>query len=159
MADWQAIKSEYITTSTSYRKLANKYGVDYKSVAMHGKAEGWPELRNQHTTKIATEILSADADKRVSRAIRLNNAADMLLEKVTERIRSSDPMGVDTQEFKHISAVLRDIKDIQGIISDRDAEEQDARIAKLRRDTQGDDDSSREITVRLQGAELDDYGG
>ena len=27
MADWQAIKTEYITTDTSYRKLAQKYGV------------------------------------------------------------------------------------------------------------------------------------
>ena len=27
MADWQAIKAEYITTDTSYRKLAKKYDV------------------------------------------------------------------------------------------------------------------------------------
>ena len=32
MADWQAIKTEYITTDTSYRKLAQKHGVSYQAI-------------------------------------------------------------------------------------------------------------------------------
>ena len=37
MADWQAIKTEYITTDTSYRKLAEKYGVSRVQIGTVGK--------------------------------------------------------------------------------------------------------------------------
>lgn len=46
MADWEKIKAEYITNAnTSYRKLAEKYGVHYKTISSKGKDEGWAELR------------------------------------------------------------------------------------------------------------------
>ena len=32
MADWQAIKTEYITTDTSYRKLSQKYDIGYQAI-------------------------------------------------------------------------------------------------------------------------------
>ena len=41
MADWNAIKTEYITTDTSYRKLGEKYEINYKVIADRGKAEKW----------------------------------------------------------------------------------------------------------------------
>ena len=48
MADWQAIKTEYITTQTSYRKLAQKYGVSRVQIGNVGRDEKWVELRRQH---------------------------------------------------------------------------------------------------------------
>ena len=36
MADWQAIKTEYITTDTSYRKLAQKYGISHVQIGNVG---------------------------------------------------------------------------------------------------------------------------
>ena len=45
MEDWLKIKTEYITTDTSYRKLAEKYGVHYQTICSRSKAEGWVLLR------------------------------------------------------------------------------------------------------------------
>ena len=56
MADWQAIKTEYITTDTSYRKLAQKYGVHYNAVANRAKQEGWISQRNQFCDRTVTKL-------------------------------------------------------------------------------------------------------
>lgn len=40
MADWSKIKTEYITTDTSYRKLAEKYGINKDTIYAKAKKEG-----------------------------------------------------------------------------------------------------------------------
>lgn len=55
MADWQAIKTEYVTTTTSYRKLAQKYGVHYNAIANKAKQEGWISQRNQFCDNTVTK--------------------------------------------------------------------------------------------------------
>jgi hypothetical protein len=40
--DWASIKTEYITTDTSYRKLAQKYGVNHTIlVTVRRMRSGW----------------------------------------------------------------------------------------------------------------------
>ena len=57
MADWQAIKTEYITTDTSYRKLAQKYDVHYQAICQRSKAEGWIAQREQYRNDTITDII------------------------------------------------------------------------------------------------------
>ena len=61
MEDWLKIKTEYITTDTSYRKLAQKYGVNYSVIGARARAEGWVEERTQfiHKTHTKTPIKNA----------------------------------------------------------------------------------------------------
>lgn len=141
MADWQKIKTEYLTASTkpSYRKLAEKYGLDKNTIWKKVKDEGWDEQRRRHIDNVETKILVSDTKQKVSRAEKLNEAADMLLENVMGLMRSRSPEEMDTQEMKHISGVLKDVKEILMIKSKKDLEEQDARIAKLRREAEKDE--------------------
>lgn len=90
MADWQTIKTEYITTDTSYRKLAQKYGVSYVQIGNVGKEENWVELRKRHLDEVLTKTLASDTQKKVDRAKRLRDAADRLLEKVERAIDELD---------------------------------------------------------------------
>lgn len=139
MADWQAIKTEYITTNTSYRKLAQKYGVNYRTICVRSQQEHWIEQKEQHTNKTTTKILNAIGRQQVSRAERLQSVADKLLSKVEDLLDVDTELPMDTQSMKHISGVLKDIKEIQMIKSQKDLEEQDARIAKLRREAEKDE--------------------
>ena len=41
MADWNKIKTEYLTSDTSYRKLAQKYGVNAITKAKKVRKEVW----------------------------------------------------------------------------------------------------------------------
>ena len=59
MADWQAIKTEYITTQTSYRKLAQKYGVSRVQIGNVGRDEKWVELRRQHLDNTVAKTVAA----------------------------------------------------------------------------------------------------
>ena len=139
MADWKKIKTEYITTDTSYRKLAQKYGVNYRTICVRSQQEGWIEQREQHTNKTTTKIINAIGRQQVSRAERLQSVADKLLVKVESLLDEDSELLVDTQSMKHISGVLKDIKEIQMIRSDADMREQEARIAKLRKEAEKDE--------------------
>ena len=147
MANWNKIKTEYITTDTSYRKLAEKYGVHYNAIANRSKQEGWISQRNQHCDKTMTKTLDAISDKQVDRAANLISVSDILLAKVKSLLETNAEVLADTQSMKHISGVLKDIKEIQMIRSDADLREQEARIAKLRREAEREEDTNTEVTI------------
>ena len=147
MANWQDIKTEYLTTKTSFRKLADKYGLNKDTIWKKAKDEGWEDLRRQHIDRTQTKILEADTKQKVSRAEKLNEAADMLLGRVMALLSSGDPLDMDTQGMKHISGVLKDVKEIYMVKSQKDLEEQDARIAKLRREAEKEEDTNTEVTI------------
>lgn len=137
--DWAKIKTEYVTDpNATYRELSQKYGVHYTNIAKKAKKEDWQQLRQQHINNVQTKAQTAVERKQVRRASRIDEAADMLLDKVMEFMAMSEDMSVNTQSMKHISGVLKDIKEIKGIKSDADIQEQEARIAKLRREAEKD---------------------
>ena len=139
MANWQKIKTEYITTDTSYRKLGEKYGIHYKVISERGKAEKWVELRSQHRDKTLTNALDAISKKKVDREARIQEVADKLLDATESLIEMSVIGGTSTlcsQSLKHLSGVLKDIRDIHMIRSEADMREQEARIKKLRREAE-----------------------
>lgn len=147
MADWQAIKTEYITTKTSFRKLADKHGVHKDTIWQKAKDEDWQELRRQHIDTIQTKLLGADAEQKASQAKKLNEAADKLLWIAVAHMEGRNPLEIGAQEMKHISGVLKDVKDILMIKAPKDLEEQDARIAKLRREAEREEDTNTEVTI------------
>ena len=136
MADWQAIKTEYITTDTSYRKLAQKYGIDSAVIGRRAKNEEWVKLRQQHIDKTQTKTLNAISRKQADRAANLIAVSDLLLGKVKSLLEMDSDLLIDPQSMKHISGVLKDLKEIQMIRSEADLREQEARIEKLRREAE-----------------------
>ena len=151
MADWQKIKTEYITTDTSYRKLAQKYGLDQATIAQRGKKEDWVSIRKQKASETQAKIINAVEDRKVDRAAKLLDVADLLMEKVRQRIEAVDALEMGSQEFRHLSSTIKDLKEIQMIRSDADMREQEARIANLRKQAEGDDPGNKEIKVTMAG--------
>ena len=96
MADWQAIKTEYITTQTSYRKLAQKHGVSYQAICHRSKDEGWITLREQHTNKTVSKAIDKISSKKADKMARIDDLADKLLEKLEQAITE-----LDLQLYKH----------------------------------------------------------
>lgn len=156
--DWNAIKTEYITTDTSYRKLAQKHGVHYNAIANRAKQEGWISQRNQYCDSTVTKTVDAISNSQVDRATKLLSASDRLLEKAVEYMDRMEFTGFrDTQSMKHLSGVLKDLKEIYMVRSEADLREQEARIASLNR--QADKDSaSRDVVVEMS-EEVDALSG
>ena len=152
MADWQKIKTEYITTDTSYRKLAQKHGVGYSVIGEKARLEGWVEQREQFRNETLTKTMNTISNKQVDRAAKLISVADLLLDKVKRLVESDSEVLIDTQNLKHISGVLKDIKEVQMIRSDADMREQEARIANLRKQAE-QEESSKDVTINIAGGD------
>ena len=147
MADWPEIKTEYITTKTSFRKLAEKYNLHKDTIWKKAKEEGWEDLRRQHIDDTQTKILNADTEQKVDRAVRLMTVADKLLEKV-EQYMDTD-MIITAAALKNLSDALKNIKETQMVRTAEDIEEQKARIAKLRKEAEKEDQENKEIKVTM----------
>ena len=156
MADWQAIKTEYITTDTSYRKLAQKYGIDSAVIGRRAKNEEWVKLRQQHIDKTHTKTMNAIANKQADRAAKLIGVSDILLDKVKALLEDDEALLADTSIMKDVSVILKNLKDIQMIRSDADRREQEARIDKLRKEAKEDSNNKEPIKV-IMGDGLDKY--
>lgn len=158
MADWQAIKTEYITTDTSYRKLAQKYGVNATNIAKKASKEKWVEERNKNASKTLSKTLNAISTKQADRAARLQTVADKLLTKVERLVDEGEELLTDTSTMRDIARVLKDIKDIQMIRSDADLREQEARIDKLRKEAMSDEGDKQQTVTVIMGDGADKYG-
>jgi hypothetical protein len=152
--DWTQIKTEYITDSnSSYRKLAQKHGVPFSTLKRRAKDEEWTRLREQAEHEVTTKTINKDIDKKVDRATRLMNVTDKLLIKIEEAVEELSTEGIDRSTLRQISGALKDIKDIQGIKSDRDIREQEARIRNLEKAAADDGKTPSSITITIEGAE------
>ena len=149
-ADWAKIKTEYISASkkVSYRKLAKKYGVPESSLFAKASEEQWVEQREQFQSKTIAKSLDAISNATADRAVALMEAADLLLERTISGITAYRELPATAA--KNYSDALKNIKEIHMIRSTEDIEEQQARIAKLKKEVQ-DEDKSKAITVVLEG--------
>lgn len=153
MADWKKIEAEYITTETSYRKLAQKYGLNQATIAQKAKAEDWVSKRKQHASATQAEILGRDMEGKVDRAMKLCNAADVLLEKIVAGMNKGD--SIAPTAAKNYSDAMKNIKDILMIRSAEDIEEQKARISKLQKEAEKTDRNDG-FTITFEG-DIDSY--
>ena len=142
--DWKKIKAEYIAGGTSYRKLAEKHGVSFNTLKTHAVEEQWHKLRQQKDKKATTKIVETLSDKDADRAVDIIDVADKLLLKLSDLM---DNMVIDTQSFKQLTSALKDLKDIKGYKSAIDLKEQEARIKKLQKEAEEEDNGTTEIKV------------
>lgn len=156
MADWQAIKTEYITTDTSYRKLADKYGVSRVQIGNVGRQEGWVELRRQHLDNTVTKTVDAISQQEVDRAVRILTVADKLLDKIEAMVEATAPEDMSPKSIRALTAAVKDLREIQGIKSELDSEEQRARIANLRKQAETDNQAPEAVTV-IMGTGAEEY--
>lgn len=156
VVDWLAVKTEYVTTATSYRELARKYGVSRKTIADRGKAGNWVRERGQYRDESTSKMKAAAAQGQAERAERFVSAADKLLGKIEEIVGSDNEQPLAPKDIRALTAAMGDLKGIMGIQSNADAREQEARIANLERQARADVEKDPEITVRLTGG-LESY--
>ena len=154
MADWQAIKTEYITTNTSYRKLAQKYGLSHVQIGNVGKEEKWVELRRQHLDKTLAKTVEKISQQEANRAARIHTVADKLLNKIEAMVDSERPL--DTKGIRALTAAVKDLKEIQSVKSALDEQEQRARIDNLRKNAEADGGNKEPIRVII-GDDLAEY--
>lgn len=144
--DWKKIKAEYIAGGTSYRKLCEKYDVKFSVLRNVAEKENWVELKAQAQHKINTKMVDVVSTKEVEKAVNIIDVADKLLEKIGTL---ADMVG-DADSIKKLTSAIKDLKDIKGIKSDADMREQEARIAKLQKEAEGEENKDTTVIVQFE---------
>jgi hypothetical protein len=102
--DWTKIKTEYITDSkSSYRKIAEKYGVPLGTLQKRAKKEKWTELKKQSGDRRVAKSVDAIEKKQADIMTRLMTATDKLLSKIEIAIDELDiQLATNTEKVKVI---------------------------------------------------------
>ena len=150
MPDWKKIKAEYLHGGTSYRELANKYGVSFSTIQRRGAREKWTDLRSQIDIKSDEKIVDEVADQAAKRSAMFDLIADELLQQIYDSIKSKKSL-IAGKGYRDITGALKDLKEIKGIKSELDLKEQKARIDKLCKDLESGDAETgpSEITITI----------
>lgn len=152
--DWNVIKTEYITTNISYRKLAAKYGVPFDTLKRRAGDEKWVELRTQHGNKVTTKMM----EKAENNAVKYKSMLYELAYKIARQIgemtdrNSIEELALNGLKPRDITGAIRDIEDVLHIKSEVDLKEQEARIEKLRRDVENGQKTGDEIKIVISGS-------
>ena len=154
MADWKKLKKEYVAGGCSYRSLSAKYGVPFGSLRRVAAKEHWTDLRAQAEAKADTDIVEAVGKQNGKMGKEIYAAADLLLRKLLEAVEADE--AITAQSMRQYTAALRDLKEIKNIRSQGDIDEQSARIAKLRKDAESDEQKNEGIRIEFS-ADLEEY--
>lgn len=142
--DWKKIKAEYIAGGTSYRKLAEKYGVSRSKLQAIATREKWVALQSQAKAKSESKIVDHISNQNAKIENKYFNLVDKLMEKAEETIENTHSWSAKT--LKEMSTALKYLKECKGVKSELDLREQEARIKTLEQQLQKSD-SIPQITV------------
>lgn len=151
MPDWKKIKAEYIRGGISYKKLSEKYGVSFSSIVRRARSEKWTDLRKKAAQKANTKIVESVAVREADRVAKYMTVADKILRKIDEGVESGELL-YNPKAIHELTGAIRDLKEIHGLRTALDDEEQKARIEKLRNDAKKDqniDDEKEQYGVFL----------
>ena len=147
MVEWHKIKAEYIAGGTSYRKLAEKYGVSFTTLTRTAQREDWIGLRKKTEEKATTKIVDVVSNKEADKANKIICVADKLLDKISEML-DIYVNAYNTQNIKNLTSALKDLKEIKGFKYAADMREQEARIRNLEKQAEAEDkDGEIKVTI------------
>lgn len=164
--DWLKIRNDYINGGGSYRKLAEKYGVPLRTIALRGKEENWTELRKKQQNKVATKLQQKTAEaivqKEVKRVERLLSISDNLIDKIERAVAELDLAQVTNKtktkviEYKNgkrpdkpTKETITEKEEILSVASivDRKGLQQIATALKAVWDITGENEANKEVEV------------
>lgn len=92
MADinWEKIKSEYITTDTSQRKLAKKYSVSMNALTRRCKNEEWVKQRERYKSKVVAKTVEKSANREANRLARLMDTTSKAIDVAVKAFGDQD---------------------------------------------------------------------
>lgn len=88
--DWDALKTEYVTTKISLREMSAKHGISYRTVAKRSKRDDWVESRKKHFAKVTSKALSKVASKQSDQLAKELDAIDKLSDVITDTLKDAD---------------------------------------------------------------------
>lgn len=162
--NWKKIKTEYITTDISQRKLAEKYKVPYPTLRDRCKAECWYQAKKDYRSKVVTSAVEKSAVKEASLLAAEYDIACKFVELIgnslldnTYQSTTDSADSLDTKKILQAANALAKFMDIKRIIKGHQTlQEQQAHELAVRKleleeqKAQKDNPEDKEIRVVLE---------
>lgn len=120
--DAKAAEREYITTQTSYRKLAEKYEVSENAVYNIGVKNGWKQKRIDYQTKLGEKLVEKSMEREIDKLDKCKTATDRAIAICMGMI--DDCEDGTPQDMRTCVAALKDLigmqRDLHGLLSRKD---------------------------------------
>lgn len=158
MSKWDDIKTEYITTDIGTRPLAEKHNVSYSTLRKRAEREKWAQKRTQYSAAKGADRIKAQLEIDYQEYKSLLEAAGLLSSKLCSAVAQLTNADIikDKRGLKSLTGAMKDLAEIQGVKSDADKREQEARIKNLERQAAGE---AQPEPVRVIIAGADDFCG
>lgn len=160
--DWNTLKAEYIAGGVSYRELAEKHGVSQSTLRQRAAREKWSEQKNTVRTEVEQKMIDTISDEQTEQAVSaaslISKAAMNFLMKIAEESLKIKEGKLDkdiTTKYSEYALALSRFKDVLDIKSEKDIEEQQARIDNLRKQAEKDEKKDNKIIVEF--GEFEDW--
>ena len=154
---WAEIREDFLMSGVGLADLAKKYGVSYSTLRKTAATEKWSKQRaeienavistakpkkeqNKEEQKSAVPFVPLLSDEEIIEAKRARldkfmEITDAMMDRIEDALMSDKV--TSPQALKLLASALRDLREMQGLNkSELDVEEQKARIAKLKSETQ-----------------------
>lgn len=111
--DWDALKMEYVTTKTSYAKLAEKYGISISQIKIVAARDGWTKERKKFAADVQQKAYKKACSHEADRLARLIAATTGAIDVAMRAISDDEQFNrylVERRE-KYVTPVLACEKD------------------------------------------------
>lgn len=177
--NWIEIETEYITTNTSYAKIAEKHGVPLGTLQKYAAKNDWFGKKQDYAEKTVAKTTDKIAKEEAKKLAKLTKAADMMTDVVERILKDTQQFNrhivgfgeekvyqkVDTKAIRDITVAIKELTSVVRNLNNipTQAEMEAQRIASERlelekRKADLDLDSNKEIRVII-GGDAEDYAG
>lgn len=177
--NWTEIETEYITTHTSYAKIAEKHGVPLCTLTKYAQKNKWFKKRREYTENVVAKTAEEIAKHNAKKLAKLTKAADTMTDVVDRILKDAEQFNrhingfgeekvckkADTKAIKDITVAIKELTSVVRNLNNipTQAEMEAQRIASERLELEKkkadmDSDSNKEIRVIIEG-DAEDYAG
>lgn len=141
VADWDLIRTEYVTTGCTLKMLAEKHGLTTRALEKRSSKEGWIRQRDEYQRGIAQSMLEASttaakaaaaetAAARYSTQDKVRQTAEALADLIRSTMAMADGVMLP-KDIRSLTGALKDINEICSSGSAEGAQGIEIRIAGL----------------------------
>jgi hypothetical protein len=147
--DWDAIKTEYITSDISLKGLEKKYRLSHGDTTKHSSSEGWVSLRKDYRQRTVSKAVTKSCNKRANELAGVLDAAFNIRDTIISAAK--DPVQfnrylvqygsgkdfdteervydkLDTKAIKEMTQALKNIEDLIRSIGNNPTEAEAQRL-------------------------------
>lgn len=146
--DWNLIMTDYVTNAdASLRKIAEKYGIRFPTVAEKSKAENWFATKQEYQKKARTKALSKACTKKANELAGLVMASDTIEKAILKALNDPEYFNkhivsrnlndeqatmdiLNTKAMRDMMKIIKDVEDVKRSILE--IKRDDQRIAAER---------------------------